>query len=286
MTRVLLTGGTGFIGQHVYNRLLNKNIDLHITSRYFRPLLKNVHITDLLNLTNIKNLIKKLQPDILIHLAWDVTHDEFWTSSKNVDYLKASIKLFELFLEQGGKKIISTGTCAEYPTCDSSVSEDIIFDKFVLTQYGAAKKEVSEWLQKTNCDFSWLRIFGIYGHGEDNRRILPSMIRAIRENQEFIIKNPNIFCDYIYVDDLAALIVDCIYNKGLGIVNIGSGENYAFLDLYNAIVKYIKSGLLSIDKTINNPDINSRIPDVKKLHNYGYKLNFNFEFVKNVLLRN
>lgn len=282
MIRILLTGGTGFIGKYVYNRLISKNIDLHITSRYLRPLIKNVHIINLLNITETKNLIAKLKPDILIHLAWDVTHNEFWTSSKNIAYAKASIELFEAFLDHGGKKIISTGTCAEYPTSDLRVSEDMIFDKSVLTKYGSSKKEVSEWLQKTNCDFSWLRIFGIYGKGEDNRRIFPSMIKAIKTNQEFIIKNPNVFCDYIYVDDLAALIVDCIDNSGLGVVNIGSGENYAFLDLYNAVAKYINSGLLSIDRTINNPDINSRIPNVKKLHSYGYKLNLNFEFIKNL----
>jgi nucleoside-diphosphate-sugar epimerase len=284
--RVLLTGATGFIGKYVYDRLLHKDIELHIISRHPQYFLKKSHVVDILNCQETKTLIKKIKPQVLIHLAWDVTHDEFWFSSKNSIYADATVNLFNVFLEQGGEKIISTGTCAEYPTSENSVSENIVFDESILTPYGRSKKKVSKWLQKTNCDFTWLRIFGIYGDGEDSRRLFPSMIRAIQSNQEFIIKNSNIFCDYVYVDDVANFIVDCLCNKTLGVVNIGTGENYAVLDLYHAITKYIKSGLFSIEKMIKKPDINSRIPSVQKLHEYGYRFNLNSRFFKNLLPKN
>lgn len=278
--KVLLTGFTGFIGQALYKKLLCDEIDLHVTSRFPQHSIKNAYVIDLLDHEATHSLVQKIKPDILIHLAWDVTHGEFWTSSKNVLYADASIHLFQCFIENGGKKIIATGTCAEYPVSNKSVSETISVDTSILTPYGREKRRVSEWLKNNNCDFTWLRIFGIYGNGENSKRLFPSIIRSVQANEEFMIRNPSIFYDYVCVNDLVNFIVFYLYNKGLNIINIGTGESYAVYDLYCALVQYLKSGLFSIKKTIKNPNLNSRIPNVQKLRESGYQFDLNASFFK------
>ncbi len=275
--KVLLTGFTGFVGQALYKKLLCDEIDLHVTSRFPQHSIKNAYVIDLLDHEATNALVQKIKPDILIHLAWDVTHDEFWKSSKNVLYADASIHLFQYFIENGGSKIIATGTCAEYPASNKSVSETISVDTSILTPYGREKRRVSEWFENNNCDFTWLRIFGIYGNGEDHHKIFPAMARAIREERDFVLKTPAAFFDYVNVSAVAFFLKKCLTHKGFGILNIGTGQSYSVFDLYQAIREYVNSGKFFINKTMEKPDNNSRIPDCIKLKNAGFEFRLNFE---------
>jgi len=267
---VLLTGATGFIGKHVYDKLSREDIDLHVTSRNILSL-KNSHVLDILDRSASRDLIKIIKPDVLIHLAWDVTHGEFWSSDKNPDYATATINLFNIFQKNGGKKIIAAGTCAEYAPSSCAVDEDSFVDIKELTPYGRAKKTVFDWLENQCADFTWLRIFGIYGEAENKERLFPSMIRAIKLKQEFLIKNPDTFFDYVYVDDIAKFTVDSLKMKGVGAINIGTGGAVSISDLYNMLKNYIQFGIWEYKESILTPNANSRIPNCEKLKKYGFQ---------------
>lgn len=271
--KILVTGISGFIGKHVYNRLIKTKLDFHVTSRTTQPNMKNCHLLDILNHHDTQLLMEKIKPDVLIHLAWDVTHGEFWSSAKNISYAEASINLFGSFLNHGGKKIIAAGTCAEYPAANIPVLEDLDYHG-ELSEYGKAKKTVCQFLNSCQInkaiDFTWFRIFGLFGPGEDERRFFPSVINAVRAGVRFETKNPETFFDYVYVDDLACFIVACINRAGLGNINIGTGNAIAMLDLYTTIEAYLKTNSINIIKTINKPSQNSRIPNCEKLQKNGF----------------
>lgn len=275
--KVLLTGFTGFIGKQVYKKLVSTDVDLYVISRCQQPLIKNFYTLDILDHKATDLLIRHIKPDILIHLAWDVTHGEFWTSSKNNNYANASINLFECFVKYGGEKIIATGTCAEYLFSNKEISEEVCVVAEQLTPYGKAKRKVSQWLKDNNYNFTWLRIFGIHGIGENYQRLIPSIIMAIKNQKRFILKNPSVFVDYVNVADFSLFVQKCIYYKSLGFVNIGTGISYAVYDLYEAIKVYIKSGCFFINRTICIPDNNSYIPKCEKLKNIGFQFDLNFK---------
>ena len=271
--KVLVTGATGFIGRYVYNKLLKTNIDFYLTSRNARNDIKNCYILDILNYQDTQALIKKIKPDILIHLAWDVSHGEFWTSSKNICYAEATINLFKLFINEGGKKIIAAGTCAEYPTSSQVVFEHLVYQG-ELSEYGKAKQVVYNFLKScelaNTIEFTWFRIFGIFGDRENKQRFFPSAINAIKNGEVLKIKEPGSFCDYVYVDDLAYFIVACIDKVGLGAVNIGTGEAMSMMAMYKLIENYMKTGIFKIVKTTQKASENSRIPNCKKLQRNGF----------------
>ena len=280
--KILLTGATGFIGRYVYARLLKTDHDIYITSRFQQENLRNCYVLDILDHEASREIIKKIKPDALIHLAWDVTHGEFWGSSKNDEYAQASINLFEAFIANGGRKIIATGTCAEYPASADPVFEDRIYEG-KLSAYGMAKLEVLSYLEsikKTHdIDFTWVRIFGIFGAGEDSRRFFPSMIRAIQAHQEYPIQNPDIFFDYVYVDDMACFTVNCLQQSGLGIVNVGTGESFALGDYYLMLKSYVMSRIFEKIRTIMLPCEFSHIPDCTKLIESGCKMQLKSGFI-------
>lgn len=275
--RVLLTGATGFIGQVIHKKLLTSGYEIHVISRQVSTT-EHWWQVDLFNYAQTETTIKSINADVLIHLAWDVTHGVFWTAAINSNYAEASKHLFSTFIRNGGKKIISSGTCAEYPSSSMPMQEDLIY-KGDLTPYGNAKLEVCNFLKQLNqehqFDYTWFRIFGLYGPKEHPSRFIPHLIRSIKHGEEFNIKNPAIFTDYVFVDDLADFIAACIGKDINGVINVGTGVAVSLSDLFNSIRNFVQTGQYILYKSITDPDANSRIPDCSKLHNNGF--NFNFE---------
>ena len=266
--KILITGATGFIGSYVYKKIIQTDYQIYAISRIEHIGLPNFYQLDILNHKAVDNFIAYIKPDVLIHLAWDVEHGEFWNSRNNFTYADASINLFSCFIKNGGRKILAAGTCAEYPTSPKAVSEHCSYEE-ELSVYGNAKKLVYQYLEsqlKTFVfDFTWFRIFGIFGLGEDKKRFFPSVIHAIKSREIFEIKTPDAFVDYVYVGDLASFIIDCIQKDGLTAINIGTGNSISIVDMYKTIENYINCGSFKIIKTITEAGKNSRIPNCYKL---------------------
>lgn len=257
--RILLTGGTGFIGQHIQHHLQAASHEVVVLSRKTN--------CDLLDHAAVSRFVDKTNPDILIHLAWDVTHGEYWTSPQNDIYKKASIHLFEMFLQKGPKKIIGAGTCAEYPPSNKPMAEDAIVDRKELTPYGRAKREVFEWLASYSDDFTWIRIFGIYGDGENPNRFFPKVLKALQNEEPFHLQSPGTFYDYISIEKVAKFIVWAVENKGIGAVNMGTGISHSMQEWY----EFIKCGYQHIGAQSNiTPHMDSHIANCEKLtQTYG-----------------
>ena len=178
--KVLLTGASGFIGKYVFNRLDKHIYDVICVSRK-NPVSPIWIQLDILDFEATLDTIQIVKPDFLIHLAWDVEYGIYWNNLNNEKYMEATINLFKAFISQGGKKIIAAGSCAEYNASSIAVAENTVVNKNELSHYGKAKRDVYEWLERNIETFSWLRIFGIYGHGEDKRRLIPYLIKSFKK---------------------------------------------------------------------------------------------------------
>lgn len=264
--KILLTGATGFIGKRVYQNLISDGAhSVFGVSR--RPVMDKQYQLDILNKKSVDSFIEANRFDVLIHLAWDVTHGEFWDSSLNEDYLEASKHLCEAFLQHGGSKIIAAGTCAEYPALPYPVREDVEYEG-ELTPYGQSKKALFKHLvrsqQEHTFDLAWLRIFGIYGEGEDDKRFFPIAKRTVLEGQTLVIETPHIFADYIPVDAVAGVFVKCLKAGNIGDVNIGTGVSMPMCDWYAKIKA-------EMTQTEFQPSVGikaapeSRIPDCRRM---------------------
>src|ERR1700722_19624324 len=115
MNRVLLTGSSGFIGRHAVDELARLGYEVHVTSRQKSDLSGAItHQVDLLDAHQTADLLRAIKPTHLIHFAWYVEHGKYWTSLSNLDWVAASVGLFKSFAENGGRRAVFAGTCAEY----------------------------------------------------------------------------------------------------------------------------------------------------------------------------
>src|SRR5689334_19533914 len=117
MKKVLITGASGFIGRECLSLLTDLNYEVYaLTSKTPSFFLENVQWIkfDLLKDFSIDDLLKKIKPSHLLHLAWVTTPGKLWEAKENLDWLELSTHLIEAFAHNGGKRAVLAGTCAEY----------------------------------------------------------------------------------------------------------------------------------------------------------------------------
>lgn len=250
--KIFLTGATGFIGSHLLKCLLKQKCEVHISIRENSSLwrIENVldkcvyHLLDLNDIDAIDNLIRKIKPDIIFHLATYGVDYQQQDIYKAIDInINASLKLFESMLEIDNFRFIHTGTSSEYGPKNRTISEcDLPNPRSIygITKYTSSKllTYMSEKIGKGNLII--LRPFGVYGECEGRHKFFPQIINKLINSVPVKLTNCDQIRDYIYVDDLidayiAAAVVP-LKNK-VEIINIGSGEEICLKDIALIIEK-------------------------------------------------
>lgn len=226
MTRLLITGATGFIGRHVVAEALARGLEVHAIGRS-RPLAPGVewHASDLLVPGAMIPHLQAIRPTHLIHLAWNATPGEFWSSPDNLDWVAATLQLHRAFASAGGVRSVFAGTCAEYDWSFEKLLEDETPLK-PATLYGLAKRTAHELIAAAPCGVSlaWAHLFFSYGPDEPRGKLIIDLIQSLLNGQPFDTSDGRQERDFIFVKDTAKALVDVLLSDLRGSVNIGSGE--------------------------------------------------------------
>jgi nucleoside-diphosphate-sugar epimerase len=227
MSRVLVTGGGGFIGRHVVAGLLGREHEVHVASRSDSASIgARWHRVDLMNADQTKAVIAAVQPEVLVHLAWYTDPRDYRSSLDNLRWIEASIRLIRLFAAHGGERLIGAGSCAEYDSGHGFCSESTTpTDPDSL--YGASKNAVNQIAASASdelgIDVGWARIFFPYGHGEPSSKLVSYVAGRLLRGLPAECTTGDQFRDYIHVSDVARFFVEMVDSDAKGTFNVGSG---------------------------------------------------------------
>lgn len=230
MKKVLVTGGTGFVGRAVLPKLLERGFAVHVLSRtQARDLPPGVeaHVGDVLDRDQVKETLDRLLPTHLLHLAWVTTPGRYLTSAKNVVWTQESISLVRQFATGGGRRALIAGTCMEYDLTQGLLQEEVT-PLTPSTPYGKAKHSLHAAL-RSECDglslsLGWARLFYLYGPFERPERLVPYVIQQLKDGQVAEVTAGNQSRDYLYVEDAAQALAAFLDSDVAATLNVGSGD--------------------------------------------------------------
>lgn len=260
---ILLTGATGFVGKHVLNTLQVEKADITLVVRpgWRKKLHDHKGITTTFETEDLfaessewwVNTCKNI--DTIIHVAWYTEPGKYLSSDKNIDCLQGTLNLAKGAVDAGVRRFVGVGTCFEYDLTGSVLSIDTPLKP--ITPYAAAKAAtylaLSQWLKQKNSEFSWCRLFYLYGEGEDDRRLVPYIRSRLENNQVAELTSGNQIRDFMDVSDAGRMIAEVAFDSVLGAVNVCSGVPVTVRQLAEKIAdKYGKRELLQFGARPDN----------------------------------
>jgi nucleoside-diphosphate-sugar epimerase len=265
--KILITGGTGFIGYHLAKKCvsLNWSVDsISTKSPLNEKKLKKVKYLKI-DISKKKDLKKKLSEDYdyVVNLAGYVDHSK--KKKTLYSHYNGCKNISQIFLKKKIKKFIQIGSCIEYGKNLSPQKEDSSNTK-TFSIYGKAKLMSTNYLlsmyKKHSFPVSILRLYLVYGPYQAKNRIIPIVIDNALKSKEFDCSSGTQFRDFVYVDDVVKGIIKLLKNKKTDgqIINLGSGKPIMIKNVILKICKIIGSGKPQFGK------IKFRKDEIKKLY--------------------
>lgn len=252
MKKILIIGGTGFIGYHVANKALKKKWQVTSIStnrpKKIRKLNKVKYLNcDISKIKNIEKTLKKLSFDYIVNLGGYVNHSE-----KRKTYLSHYVgfkNLIEYFENSNIKSFVQAGSSVEYGFNKAPQNEKMNLNiNKVPSVYGKSKiRSTFLGLKKfrdSNFPITIIRFYLVFGPRQDKNRFIPIIIDGCLKNKKFDCSSGEQLRDFIYVEDAVSAIFK-IFNKKKArgeIFNLGSGKPKKLRNIIEFIKNYLKSG--------------------------------------------
>ncbi len=289
--RVVVTGGAGFMGSRVVERLRSAGADV------FVPRSRDYNLVDG---TAVKRLYKDARPEVVIHAAAVVGGIGANRANPGrffYENLMMGAQCIEEARLAGVKKFVAIGTICAYPkfTPVPFKEEDLWtgYPEETNAPYGLAKKmllvQSQAYRQQYGLNSIFLLPVNLYGPGDNfdpaSSHVIPALIRKVVEakhggkDEIEVWGTGRATREFLYVDDCAeAIVLAAERYDGAEPVNIGAGFEISIKDLAELIVKLAGfKGRLRWDAT--KPDGQPRrcLDTTRATREFGFKARTSFE---------
>lgn len=238
--KVMVTGATGFVGRHVVNELLVRGHSVVAIARDTKraremPWFDRVEFIQCDLHANFQSLFQLGRlPSAIVHLAWPglPNYRDFFHIGKN---FPADLAFLETAVKLGVPHLLVAGTCLEYGMQYGPLTEEM--ETSPTTPYGFAKDALRKALQllqkESPFKLQWVRLFYMYGEGQNKNSLLAQLDRAIDERQPvFNMSAGDQLRDYLPIQDVAENFVLALENpQSEGVINCCSGKPISVFDL-------------------------------------------------------
>ncbi len=173
-------------------------------------------------------------------------------------------------------KFIQIGSAAEYGSSFVARKENSNCKPTSL--YGRSKLKVSKYLVQKSKKYDFtgivLRLFQVYGKGQEKSKIIPYIIDKIKKNKKFNIYSKNSKRDFCHINDIVKAIILVIKTNKLNtsIFNVAYGRSISVESLVVMLIKKMRKGKAIFKDPKKNDEILISKADIKKIKkNLGWE---------------
>lgn len=272
MKRILVTGGSGYIGSVVVRDLLTKGYEVVVFDNLERghrcnvPEAVRLIVGDLRNPEEIRRAMEQVRPDAVIHFAAYALVGESMANPMMyfTNNVKGGINLLEAMKSVGCDRIIFSSSCATYGVPPSLPIEETMEQK-PTNPYGHSKlmfEQICKWQQKKVEDGSrsrtvvfkptFLRYFNAAGavepmveDHEPETHIIPNVLKVALGKKDCVqvfgddYPTPDGTCirDYVHLKDLSSAHILALERGATGAFNLGTGKGISVKEIVEACRK-------------------------------------------------
>tara|TARA_B100000787_G_C16198899_1_gene303139 strand:- start:3664 stop:4617 length:954 start_codon:yes stop_codon:yes gene_type:complete len=288
--RVLITGGSGFIGSHMVKELVKKNYEVAITTKY-DSVYENIRLFNLWKKVKViecdlrhSNSIKKINdfnPKIILHFAaYNDVKGSFLNYNEALESntigtanLLENLKSYEQFV------YISTSEVYGYQKKGLLFHEKLL--PYPISPYSIGKYTGELYAQMhmshMNKPIKILRPFNVFGETQSNKAVIPELIEKFIKNETVKITKGLQTREFNYVGNTVSFLSQVLKEKGFfnNITNISDGNEITIKNLAKKIQKLTnsKSKLIIGGLSERPTEIHKMRASVKKMKNIFLKKN-------------
>ena len=287
MSKILITGGAGFIGSAVFRHLKQLNHELFVIDNlsfgnkdFIDIDDSHFYLVDILDKDSVLKVFTETKPDIVIHLA--AIHfipycNEHPHESANIN-IQGTINVLNAVKKSGVKKVFFASTAAVYPISDEAVSEK--HDTDPLDIYGLSKLVgehlCNEFHIDTKIPVIVCRFFNAFGPNETNPHLIPEIQNQVLSgNRKIKLGNLTPKRDFIHTYDMANAVNILIskVDSGINIFNLGRGIEYSVTEIVDSFSKALGENIeIEVDQArVRKVERMHLLADITKLKSLGWE---------------
>lgn len=258
--KVFITGGAGFIGSTLVDRLLARGDEVVVIDNYETGRRDNLTPNDRLRVVEgtitdsglIGEVVGGFKPDLVIHAAASYKDPNAWEADALTNTAGTAI-VAKAAQESGCRRFIYFQTALCYGL--KPLEQPITLNHPILpagSSYSISKTAGEQYIELSGMDYVTFRLANAYGP-RNLSGPLPTFYQRLTQNKPcFVMKTRR---DFIYIDDLVDCVMPAVDGKGHGAYHISSGTDFAIRQLFDETVSALRINLeRPVEERERHPD--------------------------------
>lgn len=250
---IAITGASGFLGSNIVNRCEAFDVTPIILNRDSSDKKKNaISIKfksicyDNIDDVKLASKLREYNPQCFINCAWKGVDKIFRNDLDQINYnLPFLLSTIRLAKNAGCKHWIGIGSLSEYGNVNNKVSENHSTEPVSIY---AKSKLATCWASSALCQallikWSWVRLSSIYGPGDDDKWLIPTVIKSLINGDAPKLTFGEQKWDCLYISDAADAVLQIAKKEVEGVYNLGSGESRSVKEIVLKIRKLIDTSV-------------------------------------------
>jgi UDP-glucose 4-epimerase len=246
--KVFITGGAGFIGSHLADRLLARGDEVIAIDNYETGRRDNLKPQKGLQVVEgsitdgplVKRLVGDFKPDVVVHAAASYKDPENWHGDAQVNAVGTAV-VAQAARDAGCKRLIYFQTALCYGL--KPLEQPITLSHPILSggsSYAISKTAGEQYIQLSGLDYVSFRLANAYGP-RNLSGPLPTFYSRLTAGKPCFVMDTR--RDFIYVADLVDCVLRAVDGTGHGVYHISSGSDYSIQELFDETVRTLRINL-------------------------------------------